>query len=136
MLEYVFFNKQPCSTFASHIKSMGIDVNVNEDDGSFIVTLSEDIDDELLESFEQLYDELIDLDRDIEEQKLDDTPDNLHTAGITVELKDGSTVYAEISPLLLSKLLQCIDLQELNTLVGAIANAVEDKDQRSLCQRR
>lgn len=135
MLEYVFFNKHPCNTFVSHAMSKGIDVDVNEDDGCFIVTLSEDVNEELLESLEQLYDELIDLDRDIEEQKLDDSPGNIHTAGITIRLKNGSTVYANISPHLLSKLLQCIDLNELNTLVDAVALAVENKDIRSLCQR-
>ncbi len=135
MLEYVFFNKHPCNTFVSHTKSKGIEVKVNEDDGCFIVTLPEDVNEELLESLEQLYDELIDLDRDIEEQKLDNSPGNIHTAGITIGLKDGSTVYANISPLLLSKLLQCIDLNELNTLVDAVAQAVENKDIRSLCQR-
>jgi hypothetical protein len=135
MLEYVFFNHHPCNTFVSHIENMGIDVSVSDDEGSFIVTLSEDIDEELLDALEQLYDELIDLDRDIEEQKLDDSTGSTHTAGITVNLKDGSTVYAGVSPLLLSKLLQCIDLQELNTLVDAIADAVENKDACSLCQR-
>lgn len=135
MLEYVFFNQQPCTAFTSHAKSKGIEVNIIEDDGSYIVTLSEDVDEILLDSLEQLYDELIDLDRDIEEQKLDDSTDNTHTAGITVELSNGSTVYANVSPLLLSKLLQCIDFTELNTLVEAIAQAVENRDERSLCQR-
>jgi hypothetical protein len=135
MLEYVFFNKHPCNTFVSLVNSKGIDVDVNDDDGSFIVLLPEDIEDELLESIEQAYDELIDLDRDIEEQKLDDSTGNTHTAGITVRLQDGSTVYANISPLLLSKLLQCLDFQELDTLVDAIAQAVENRDTRSLCQR-
>ena len=135
MLEYVFFNRHPCNAFASHAESKGISVNVDQDDGSFIVTLPEDTDEELLESLEQLYDELIDLDRDIEEQKLDDSGDVIHTGGITVNLMDGTTVYANISPVLLSKLLQCIDFHELNTLVDAIARAVENKDTRSLCQR-
>jgi len=135
MLEYVFFNLQPCTAFTTHAESKGIRVNVDEDDGSYIVTLSEDIDEALLDTLERLYDELIDLDRDIEEQKLDDSADNKHTAGITVELDDGSTVYANVSPLLLSKLLQCIDFQELNILVDAIAKAVENRDTHSLCQR-
>ena len=135
MLEYVFFNRHPCNAFASHAESKGISVNVDQDDGSFIVTLPEDTDEELLESLEQLYDELIDLDRDIEEQKLDDSGDVIHTGGITVNLMDGTTVYANISPVLLSKFLQSIDFHELNTLVDAIARAVENKDTRSLCQR-
>jgi hypothetical protein len=135
MLEYVFFNQHPCNAFASHAESKGISVNVNDDDGSFIVTLPEDTNEELLESLEQLYDELIDLDREIEEQKVDDSTGAIHTGGITVTLMDGSIVYANISPVLLSKLLQCIGFQELNTLVDAIAKAVENKDKRSLCQR-
>ena len=135
MLEYVFFNQQPCNKFMERAANEGIEAIIHQQDESFIVNLPEDIDDDLQEALEQLYDELIDMDRDIEERKPDDSQGIIHTAGITVSLSDGRTVYANVSPELLSKVLQCIDTCELNILVDAIVRAVETPDASSLCQR-
>ncbi len=74
---------------------------VNYADDSFIVRLPEDLDEVILEKLENYYDELmdielIDIDRDLTEQQLDSS-DDIHAAGITTQLKDGSVVYASVS---------------------------------------
>ena len=94
----------------------------------------EDSDEVVLEKLEDYYDELMDIDRTLVE-KQDDFSHNIHAAGITVQLKDGRNVYANVSPDLLSKVMQSISTDELNTLVCAITEAVEDPDESSLCQR-
>ncbi|MBE9561029.1 MAG: hypothetical protein IMF15_09585 [Proteobacteria bacterium] len=92
------------------------------------------MDEVILEKLEDYYDELMDMDRSLAEQQ-DDSTDNIHAAGINIRLKDGRYVYASVSPELLNKVMQSISTDELNTLVCAITEAVEDPDENSLCQR-
>lgn len=134
MLEYIFFNKKTCQLFKNSATSSGITPTINCADDYFIVRLPEDSDEALLEKLEDYYDELMDVDRTLAEQ-LDDSEDNVHAAGITIQLKDGRNVYASVSPELLAKVMQSISTDELNTLVCAITEAVEDPDESSLCQR-
>ncbi|HHO59856.1 MAG TPA: hypothetical protein ENJ64_06395 [Thiotrichales bacterium] len=106
-----------------------------------MVRLPEEIKEDVLENLEDYYDELLDLDKEITEQQLadnmpDSTSDTLHTAGITIQLKDGRNVYASINPELLNRVLQSISPDELNTIVHAITEAVENPDTRGLCQRQ
>ena len=100
----------------------------------FTVRLPEDLDEVILEKLENDYDKLLDIDRDLTEQQQDSTED-IHAAGITIQLKDGRFVYASVTPELLNKVMQSISADELNTLVCAITEAVEDPDERGLCQR-
>jgi hypothetical protein len=134
MLEYIFFNKETCDLFQISAISAEIKTIVDCADGCFTVRLPEDSDEVILEKLEDYYDELMDMDRTLAEQQ-DDSTDNIHAAGITVQLKDGRNVYANVSPDLLSKVMQSISTDELNTLVCAITEAVEDPDESSLCQR-
>lgn len=78
---------------------------------------------------------MLDLDQSLVEMALGKDDSELHSAGMTIELKDGRTVYARIEPKLLSRVLQCINNDELNSIVNAITDAVENPDQRRLCQR-
>jgi hypothetical protein len=134
MLDYIFFNKETFNLFEKSAKSSGIKTIVDCADGFFTVRLPEDSDEVILEKLEDYYDELMDMDRTLAEQQ-DGSSDNIHAAGITVQLKDGRNVYANVSPELLSKVMQSISTDELNTLVCAITEAVEDPDESSLCQR-
>jgi hypothetical protein len=134
MLDYIFFNKKTCDLFEISAKSAEIKTIVDCADGCFTVRLPEDSDEVILEKLEDYYDELVDMDRALAEQQ-DDSTDNIHAAGITVQLKDGRTVYANVSPDLLNKVMRNISTDELNTLVCAITEAVEDPDESSLCQR-
>jgi len=135
MLEYIFFNKETCSLFEKSAISSGFTTIVDCQDEHFIVRLSEDSDEDTLEKLEDFYDELMDMDRLLAEQQQADLSENINTAGITIQLKDGRNVYACVSPDLLNKVMQSISADELNTLVCAITEAVEDPEERGLCQR-
>jgi len=74
------------------------------------------------------------MDRNLAEKEMD-TAEDIHTAGITIQLNDGFHVYAKVSPELLNKVIQSISTNELNTLVCAITEAIEDPDESGLCQR-
>jgi hypothetical protein len=135
MLEYIFFNKETCSLFEESATSSGIKTIVDCQDEYFTVRLSEDSDENALEKLEDFYDELMDMDRLLAEQQQADLSEDINTAGIAIQLKDGRHVYASVSPDLLNKVMQSISADELNTLVCAITEAVEDPDERGLCQR-
>ena len=134
MLEYIFFNKKTCHLFEKTAISAGIYPTIDCADECFTVTIPEDLDEVILEKLENDYDKLMDIDRDLTEQQQDSTED-IHAAGITIQLKDGRFVYASVTPELLNKVMQSINADELNTLVCAITEAVEDPDGRGLCQR-
>ena len=134
MLEYIFFNKKTCHLFEETAKTAGIKPILDYADECFTVTIPEDLDEVILEKLENDYDKLMDIDRDLTEQQQDSAND-IHAAGITIQLKDGRVVCASVTPELLNKVMQSISTDELNTLVCAITEAVEDPDESSLCQR-
>ena len=134
MLEYIFFNKKTCDLFEQTAILAGANPVIDCADECFTVRLPEDLDEVTLEKLENDYDKLMDIDRDLTEQQQDSAND-IHAAGITIQLKDGRVVCASVTPELLNKVMQSISTEELNTLVCAITEAVESPDERSLCQR-
>ncbi len=135
MLEYIFFNKITCQLFEKYAISSEITPTIDCAEDSFTVRLAEDLDEDLLQKLEDYYDELMDMDRTLAEQQQESCTQDIHAAGINIQLKDGRYVYARVSPELLNKVMQSISTDELNTLVCAITEAVEDPDESSLCQR-
>ena len=63
----------------------------------FTVRLPDDFGEVTLEKLENDYDKLMDIDRDLTEQQQDSAND-IHAAGITIQLKDGRVVCASVTP--------------------------------------
>ncbi|HHI77239.1 MAG TPA: hypothetical protein ENJ94_08715 [Gammaproteobacteria bacterium] len=97
--------------------------------------LPEELDEALAERIEDFYDEMMELGRELYEQEGDQEEVGYHAAGITVQLADGSNVYAQVDPQLLGRIMQVLSPEEFNQVVNAIVEAVENPDARSLCQR-
>lgn len=135
MLEYVFFDPRPRDRFVAHAREQGLEPAMEEDDGLLKVLLPEEIDDELAERIEDFYDEMMELGRDLYEQDAASDEVGYHAAGITVQLADGTNVYAQVDPQLLGRIMQVVSPEEFNLVVNAIVEAVENPDERSLCQR-
>ena len=134
MLEYIFFNQKTCLLFEKAATSSGIKTVIGCEDEYYIARLSEDCDEVVLEQLEDYYDELMDMDRNLSERQ-EGSPDDIHTAGITIQLKDSRYVYASVPPEVLARVMQRISAKDLNTLVCAITEAIEEPDERGLCQR-
>lgn len=135
MLEYVFFHRVPYQRFMDFVQGKGLTPRGSEHEDSFEVGLPETLDDGLSDEIEAYYDELMELNQTLFEQELDRDSDNYHAAGVVVNLADGQTVYADVQPALLSKVMSVLTPQEFGDLVDAIVEAVENPDERSLCQR-
>ena len=135
MLEYIFFTIQTYELFLKTVTSSGITPILSCEEEYFIVKLDEDSKEETLKTLEDYYDELMEMERLLAEKSQSDSAEDINAAGITIQLKDGRNVYASVPPELLNRVLQSITTDELNTLVCAITEAVEDPDERGLCQR-
>lgn len=134
MLEYIFFNQKTCFLFEKAATSSGIKTVISYEDEYYTACLSEDLEENVLEQLENYYDGLMDMDRNLAEGQ-EGSADNIHTAGITIQLKDNGYVYASVPPEVLARVMQSISPEDLNTLVCAITEAIEDPDERGLCQR-
>lgn len=135
MLEYVFFDPRPRDRFVAFVLEKGAETQQEEDDGLLKVLLSEELSEELETQIEEFYDEMMELNQQLYEDENDSSEVGYHAAGITVELKDGSSVYAQVDPNLLARIMQVVTPVEFNDVVNAIVEAIENPDSRSMCQR-
>ncbi len=135
MLEYVFFHRLPYQRFVEFLESKGLDARCREEEDSFEVGLPEALDDVLGEEVEAYYDELMDLNQALFEQDQSHDNDHYHAAGVVLNLAGGETVYADVDPILLGKVMSVLTPEQFGELVNAIVDAIERPDTRSFCQR-
>jgi hypothetical protein len=135
VLDYIFFHPIPFDRFMDFLNQKGVQPETRCDDGSYQVRVPDDLADALSVEIEERYDELMALNQELFESEQRDGPDNYHAAGVVVNLKDGTTVYADVEARLLSRVMTVLSAEEFGQLVDAIIDAVEDPDARSLCQR-
>ncbi len=136
MLEYVFFNAEPCARFYAFLREHGIEPTLAESDLELLVQVDEDlVDDDLADTLDGYYDEMFALDHSIHDQQQGPDDCEYEGAGVVLNLKDGSAVYADVPRPLLGKVMDALTLGELADFVNIIVDAVEYPDPRSICQR-
>ena len=133
MLEFVFFDPRPRRQFIAFLQQHGVAARELDDDETYGVGIAEDIDDVLLEAVEQRYDELMAVDQALFEE--DATARGQHTAGVVLNLASGDTIYAQVDPVLLGRIMEVLTPEEFGSVVNAIVDAVENPDSRPLCKR-
>jgi len=132
MLEYVFFHAQPFEQFVAYLRELGLQPETEVDEDCWEARLPEDLDDALSEKVEERYDQLMDLNQRLFDQEQDE---GYHTAGVVVNLANSETVYAQVDPALLGKIMGVLTPVEFGDVVNAIVDAIEQPDERTLCQR-
>lgn len=136
MLEYVFFNAEPCDRFCGFLSDKGLEPSVEHGDPERIVVIAEEaVDDALADEIDAFYDEMFSLDQTLFDSGQSQSPDDYHAAGVVVNLRDGRAVYADVPPLLLRKVMEALSPEELGDFVNAVVDAVERPDERTFCQR-
>ncbi len=133
MLEYIFFDRRPWLRFEQFLRDLGLDPKLVSEDQGLLVQIPEETDDELMDRIEAFYDEMLEMNEALFAEQEGDA--HVHTAGISVHLSDGRIVQAPVDPLLLNRILEVVSTEELGQLVNAIADAVENPDERSFCRR-
>lgn len=132
MLEFVFFDPRPRDKFLAFLDQAAVESTLRDDDEVLNVAIDEAIDDQLLTRIEAFYDEMMTFNQRLMEQE---SPAQ-HAAGVVVNLASGDTVYAQLEPDLLARIMTVLTPAELGTLVDAVVEAVENPDDRTLCQRK
>ena len=131
MLDYVFFDDGLRLRFEAFLAASGIPCEMADDVFGSIVSIPEDIDDELADAVDAFYEELLASNAEM----LEGTEEALekNVAGIRIELADGRACMVRVDPRLMNQALSCLSLAELEELVKAVARAVENPDDRPLC---
>ncbi len=137
MLEFIFFHQAPLKSFLDQLKSRELTytTRLNEKDGEYEAHIDEDIADDILSEVEDIYDQLMEQSQQEMDEESDENSENYSLSSITITLSDGTITYAKVPAGLLSKIVEVISAQELGEIVNAIADAVENPDSRSMCQR-
>jgi hypothetical protein len=136
-LEYIFFHQQPYQQFKQFLQQKNIEMlkeGIDETDvEGFVIHIQDNLDEDISEEIESYYDEMMDLSETLVADESDDNETS--RVGLNVTLMDGRSVLAEVEPDVLNRILTVISHQELGDMVDAIADAVENPDQRPLCKR-
>ena len=135
MLDYIFFHQTPFDEFLAFVNAKGLQPETEVEDGNYEVRLPEDIDDALNAEIEERYDALMDTNRALFESEQEEGTDNYQGAGVVLNLKGGETVYADVDPGLLAKIMGVLSADEFGEVVNAIVDAVENLDTRTFCER-
>jgi hypothetical protein len=140
VLDFIFFHETPMKKFQTYLESENIpyendtEFQASVEETGFTISISDDYELDIVEKVEDYYDKMMDLNAELISDEEDENA--IQTAGITVNLSDGSTVMADVDPNLIYKLSEALTPREILELVNAIASAVEDPDQRPLCKRQ
>lgn len=133
MLEYVFFDTGLRQRFVDFLREHGVAAELSNADG-YIAAIPEDLDDDLSERIDEVYDRLLQDNADLLESSEGGV--ERHAAGVRVQLSDGTPCMVRLAPELLARLLGCISLEELRDMVQEIALQVEDPDDLPVCHTR
>ncbi len=103
--------------------------------GAIVLKISDDIDDALWDALDDLYDKLGAEDALLSNNNSVDT-DDIDTAGVYIQLKNGQQTIAAVNPLVMNRILDVISMDELNDFIEAIVSSVENPDDAAICQKK
>lgn len=109
MMDYVFFHQQPLDLFVEFLRGKGLAPSIKRFDNRIEVLLPDDLQESLFERIDERYHQLIDMEGEMTDAEQPGGADNYQMGGVTVNLKYGKTVYADVEPDLLSR---CWSLSE------------------------
>lgn len=131
MLEYVFFDESIRQKFADFLAENKVDYRLNNEDGGCLAEVPEDLEDTLADAIDHCYEMLLQETAELIEGTEDALEKNV--AGVQVALADGTPCTVRLNPDLLARVLNCISMEELRDMAQAIAEGVENPDNRPLC---
>ena len=133
MLEYILFSKRIRDIFTCWLKENDIEFELAGNDEEFLVLIDENIDDSIEQKIEAQYDMLLDESAKAVDEE-DDSSGAVHLVGIQYTDKNGDIAQVRIPPELANQLQRCLTTSELQGFVQLIADAVENPNNKSLCQ--
>ncbi len=135
MLEYVFFHKILAEKFATIATQHNIPAQLIEQEPAWEVHLPENINQTTEQKLSDTYDQLFAQDQELFDAENQDNNDQYDAAAIEITLKNGKKTYAHTQQDLLAKILSALSFEEFNQFIEDITDAIENPDERSICQR-
>jgi len=135
MYEYVFFHRQLAEELLHKAQQMDPTAKLVEQPPAWEVHVSEAISDAEENLLSACYDRLFDQDRDLYENEHSQDQPGYHAASVQLLLGNGTTVYAQVNPVIMDKITNALSQKELTEFLGDIVFATENPDERSICQR-
>jgi hypothetical protein len=143
VLEYLFFTQEISHRFIDELKKRGLKEGHHWVQGiesiheGLLIKVLETTD---LNNWDELWDELDDLfdELTIQDQALLETGEgNIEksTAGVYIQLNDGSQTIASVKPDVLNRILDVLSNDEFAEFVDTIAKSVESPDNTAICKR-
>ncbi len=137
MLDYLFFNQVIADKFITFMKQNELEwvQEVEAIQNAIVLKTSDEINDDLWDALDDLYDEL-----SVEDARLSSADaadkDDTDTAGVYIQLKSGRQTIAKVNPLIMNRMLDVISMDEFNDFVEAIVTSVESPDDSAICQKK
>lgn len=135
MLQYIFFHEKPYQIFIDWLKQKDITAEGKNSSEGYEIRIPEEMDEALGDEIDDKYDELLDFNQELMAEDAGDDNTDYQMSAVLIELKDGRTTYADIDTRLMGRIMGVLSPEEFGEVVEAIANAVEDPQERSYCQR-
>ncbi len=136
MLEYLFFNSVFAKKFTHSLKAFGLEYAEQTEavQNAILISTSEEIDDNLWDQIDELYDDLSAQDQQLLQRKLDDDH-KINSAGIYIQLENDQQTIARVNPDVMNRMLENISMDEFNTFIEAIVTSVEQPDDTPFCKK-
>ena len=133
MFEFMFFDHELRQQFITFAHEQGVACTAVEDNMGMIAAVPEDIPEAVSDALDTYYDELMDQQAERIDQA--DGEATHQAAGIRVTLQSGQPCMIRLEPKLANRLLSAFTLEEMQTLVQAIARNLENPDDGPVCKR-
>ncbi|MBL4761970.1 MAG: hypothetical protein JKY93_04640 [Gammaproteobacteria bacterium] len=122
MLEYIFFHEKPRDLFTAYLSKHEIPYQLGDDETGYLVSTTGDLDDDTTHQLEDYYEQMMALNESSRAAK----KATIATNAIQVRLKNGESMLVDVPEQLVKKVLGVISINELDGLVNAIVDCVEN----------
>jgi len=133
--EYVFFNDALCSRFLASLSEQGQGCEQKREGGNISVFVDEDIDDDMMDRLEALYDELMDEQRTIQIDSDMQEDGAIHRVGVQYTDADGVVAQVHLDPDVVARVMRELGIDELQALVQSVASQVLAGGSSPLCKK-
>jgi hypothetical protein len=136
-LEYLFFTREIADQFIQSLKDKNLCWKERKDSihGNIIIHIPEDDIGDHWDDVDDDYDKLAQEDQRQKELGINNE-DDVSTAGIYIQLKNGKQTVAQVNPDVLGRILSVIDSDEFAEFVDIIAKSIEEPDDAPICKRQ
>jgi len=140
VMEYVFFDAGLAERFTEQCNLLGVAAELKSDqtplgEASFSVSMSDLIQDHLMEAVESLYEDMLFGEQAALIEGNDERGAVADSCGMQIKLQSGAYTNIEIQPEIMNKLLSVLDSKELQSFIEQVAEDIENPKTESICER-